>query len=348
MNVHLHLEFGSANTMKAKPRPQEISSRKTAPFFALLGMAALCLMLAAGRPGSAGTPVPEAGREPLQATDLPNLRAPTLGGRQLWADRAYQGGWRVQCHVWTGHCRLLDPSDRRQAWGDFQSVMADFSARRKAGQIRANRPHLVVLLHGLGRSRQMFAELARTLEASGYEAAALAYPSTRRPLADQADELAALLGRLEGVQRVSFVTHSLGGMVLRRLLAEERAYQRTIAPGRAVLIAPPSQGARLADLLRDVPAYRALSGPAGQEITTAAAASLPSPNIPFGIIAGVRGDGAGYNPLLPGEDDGVVSLAEVRLNGAADFLTVEELHTFIALHHDTLRAVPAFLATGRF
>ena len=334
--------------MKAKLRLEETFSRKTALISAFLGAAALWLMLGLGEAGSAGEPSPQPARGPGQATALFNLQAPTLGGRQLWADRAYQGGWRVQCHVWTDHCRLLDPRDARQAWGGFEAVLADFSARRISGDIRANRPHLVVLLHGLGRSRHMFADLAKTLEARGYEVADLAYPSTRRPLSAQADELAALLGRMEGVERVSFVTHSLGGMVLRRLLAEERAFQRTITPGRAALIAPPSQGAQLADLLRDIPAYRALSGPAGQEITTKAAAKLPPPNIPFGIIAGIRGDGAGYNPLLPGEDDGVVSLAEVRLEGASDFLTVEALHTFIANHPEVLRAVPAFLATGRF
>ena len=315
---------------------------------ALVGAAALWLMLGSGKPGSAGDVLAQPATKPAKATALFGAGGPTLGGRQLWTDRAYQAGWRVQCHVWTGHCRLLDPKDRRRAWGDFDAVMADFSERRGTGQIRANRPHLVVLLHGLGRTRHMFTDLAKTLEAGGYEVADLAYPSTRRSLSEQADQLAALLGRLEGVERVSFVTHSLGGMVLRRLLAEERAYQKTIAPGRAVLIAPPSQGARLADLLRYVPAYRALSGPAGQEITTGAAALLPPPRIPFGIIAGVRGDGAGYNPLLPGEDDGVVSLAEARLAGAADFLTVEELHTFIANHPETLRAVPGFLATGLF
>jgi len=334
--------------MKAKFKLEETLSRKTALILVFLGAAALWLMLGIGKAGSAWEAFPQPGTEPAQATALSNLQAPTLGGRQLWADRTYQAGWRVQCHVWTDHCRLLDPRDVRQAWGGFEAVLAEFSARRKAGRVSANRPHLVVLLHGLGRSRHMFSDLAKTLETRGYEVADLAYPSTRRPLSAQADELAALLGRMEGVERVSFVTHSLGGMVLRRLLAEERAYQQTITPDRAILIAPPSQGAHLADLLQDIPAYRALTGPAGQEITTEAALKLPAPNIPFGIIAGVSGDGAGYNPLLPGEDDGVVSLAEARLEGASDFLMVEALHTFIANHPETLRAVSAFLATGRF
>ncbi|MGB0330618.1 MAG: hypothetical protein ACPGPE_02230, partial [Planctomycetota bacterium] len=48
---------------------------------------------------------------------LPNLALPTLGGSQLWADLAVEGGWRVQRHVWTGHARLLDRDDVRRAWG---------------------------------------------------------------------------------------------------------------------------------------------------------------------------------------------------------------------------------------
>ncbi len=334
--------------MTAGCKEEDTLSRKTLRVPLVLGAAAFWLMLTIGVAGHAGEPSPHSSAEPAQVWAMSNLPLRTIGGRQLWVDRAYQAGWRVQCHVWTDHCRLLDRKDVRQAWGNFEAVLAAFSERRKAGHIRANRPQLVVLLHGLGRSRHMFSELIKTLEARGYEVADLAYPSTRRPLSAQADDLAALLGRIEGVERVSFVTHSLGGMVLRQLLAEERAYQETTAPGRAVLIAPPSQGARLADLLRDLPAYRALSGPAGQEITTKAAPKLPPANIPFGVIAGIKGDGAGYNPLLPGEDDGVVSLAETRLEGAADYLTVESLHTFIASHPTTIRAVPCFLAKGRF
>ena len=156
------------------------------------------------------------------------------------------------------------------------------------------------------------------------------------------------MGRLEDVERVSFVTHSLGGMVVRELLGRPRDFANGIEFGRAVLIAPPSKGALMADWLQDVPAYQALSGPSGQEITSEGAQDLPLPSIPFAVIAGIKGDGEGYSPLLPGEDDGVVALDEARLEGAADFLAVEAIHTFIADQPETIRAVKAFLATGRF
>ncbi len=276
-------------------------------------------------------------------------KLPTLGGRQLWADRYYHAGWRIQRHVWTRHHRLLDPQDRRRAWGSFAETRAAFEAFRSQQAVRANRPHLVVLLHGMGRTRHMFPALEAALTAEGYEVAALAYPSTRQDLAAHAADLDALLSGLEGVERVSFVTHSLGGIVLRRYLADRDA----AAPGgqpalhRAVLVAAPNHGAALARMLEEVPAYRLLAGPAGGEITPAMLESLPVPAIPFALVAGVSGDGEGYNPLLPGEDDLVVGLEEALLPGAARVLEVREIHTFIADNPATIALVRDFLGGSR-
>ena len=147
---------------------------------------------------------------------------------------------------------------------------------------------------------------------------------------------------------VSFVTHSLGGLLLREVLGRDSAWRRRIALGRAVMLAPPNQGAAIADALQGFTPYHLLFGDSGRAVTSEAAANLPLPPLPFGIIAGGRGDNAGTNPLLEGDDDGVVRVAESRLPGAADFLRIDALHSFIMDHAETVSAVPQFLETGRF
>ena len=76
-------------------------------------------------------------------------------------------------------------------------------------------------------------------------------------------------------------------------------------------------------------------------------AKLPTPDFEFAVIAGHRGTEDGYNPLIPGDDDGMVSVASTRLPGAADFLTVTSLHLWLLSHADAIAATTRFLTSGR-
>ncbi len=115
-----------------------------------------------------------------------------------------------------------------------------------------------------------------------------------------------------------------------------------------MLIAPPNQGSAIARLLEDVPAYRLIYGAAGQQLTPEEVSKIPMLAHSFGIIAGGKRDGSGFNPLLPGDDDGTVRVAETDLDGAADFLVVPEIHATISNHPDTVQATIGFLKQGKF
>ncbi len=279
----------------------------------------------------------------------PNLPARTLGGLQLWADRMWLARWRIQEHVYTGHFRLLGPDHRRRAWGSWEQCRAALERARVEQGFPAPAPHLVVLVHGLGRASFAWGRMEEHLRAAGYEVATITYPSTRRSLDEHAAQLAGILDHAEGAERVSFVTHSLGGLVVRALLAREGdPWRRTIAPGRVVMLAPPSQGSSMAETLKDFLPFEWLAGPVGQELALRDGGLVPPPPVDFGIIAGGKGDGEGWNPLLDGDDDGVVSVEETRLPGAADFLVVPRLHTWLMNAPEVLAAVERFLAEGRF
>jgi pimeloyl-ACP methyl ester carboxylesterase len=281
------------------------------------------------------------------AEELPTLPLPTLGGRQLWQDVAYHAGWRVQRHVWTGHQRLLDPDGWRRAWGGASQVRKQFEAVREDPAISPSSDHLVVLVHGWGRTQGMFAEMEEALVAEGYDVLRLAYPSTRLAIAEHAAALTTLISDLQGVREVSFVTHSLGGIVLRKMLATRPGPESAARLHRAVLIAAPNQGAQLAEELQGFDPFHWIGGPVAAELTPERLAALPAPSLPFITIAGARNTAEGWNPLIPGDDDGVVALAETRLKGAEAHHVVSALHTFIVDHPKTIAITRAYLAQPR-
>ncbi len=285
----------------------------------------------------------------LAQNDAPwNLPTPTLGGTQLWRDAHVFAGWRIQENVLTGHFRLLDPGDIRRAWGTYAQCRARLDDLKRRQGIAAPSRHLVLLVHGILRSTGTFSELEKALIEAGFDAVAISYPSSRGTIEAHAEGLARLLDRQEGSDSVSFVTHSMGGLVVRHLLARDGAWRRRIEVRRIVLIAPPNQGSAIARLLKDIPVYRLLYGAAGQQLTPEKAAGIPALDYPFAIIAGGKGDDSGFNPLLPGDDDGTLAVTETRLEGTKGFLVVPEIHALISNRQETIRATIDFLKYGKF
>lgn len=277
-----------------------------------------------------------------------NFPFPTLGGKQIWADIFIRDGWRIQHNVLSGHCRLLDRNNIRRAWGTPEQCRERFETLFRQGNAMPGNEHLVMLVHGLGRSAGAFTVLEDSLRRDGYATANVNYPSTRLGIAEHADNLERIIESLEGVTTISFVTHSLGGLVVRNLLARKGGWRDRITVHRLVMIAPPNRGSQIADRLKGLPAFRWLTGESGQGLTTEAAAVLPVPDIEFGIIAGGRGNGNGFNPLLPGDNDGLVTVAETALDGARDFMLVRTTHGLVDDHPQTIDATLAFLRSGQF
>jgi pimeloyl-ACP methyl ester carboxylesterase len=210
-------------------------------------------------------------------------------------------------------------------------------------------PETVVLLHGLMRRASSMRPLALRLEREGFAVRNVGYPSWRldreRLLARLDSELAPWRG--DGTGRVHFVTHSLGGILLRAWLEREPL----AALGRVVMLAPPNAGSEVVDRLGAWRMARVLLGPTGQLLGTREGAwpgGLPPAGFEVGIIAGTRSINPLFSVVLPGENDGSVSVASTRLAGAAGFLTVPHTHTFIMRSRRVHDEVIGFLRTGRF
>ncbi|MBT3187882.1 MAG: alpha/beta fold hydrolase [Anaerolineae bacterium] len=207
-------------------------------------------------------------------------------------------------------------------------------------------PTKVVLLHGLGRASLSMAYLANQLAKAGYDPVNLSYPSFKYPVEKLATDfvLPAILNRDEPTH---FVTHSLGGIIVRQIADSNPDFRI----GRVVMLAPPNAGSEVAETLSKWAWFRAFNGPAGEQLGTSAK-SLPKSLGPapfqLGIIAGNRTVNPLLSRLIEGENDGRFSVENAKLEGMADFLVLPVSHPFIMLNKTVSEETIHFLEHGAF
>jgi triacylglycerol lipase len=211
-------------------------------------------------------------------------------------------------------------------------------------------PAHVVLLHGLGRSRRSMGKMGRRLTAAGFRVHNLGYPSRQariQCLASACLPPALDACRREGAARIHFVTHSMGGLLVRWFL------ERTRVPevGRVVMLSPPNGGSEVVDALARHRLFHVLLGPAAGQMGTdrhSLVRQLGPVNFELGVIAGDRALDPIGAFIIPGADDGRVAVERARVAGMADFRVIHATHAFIMRHSDALHQTVCFLRTGRF
>ncbi len=313
-------------------------------WFALLAAVWLAVPLQGGEPRTPGLKVPN--------LDVP---LPTLGGWQFWTDELFFHKWRIQRNASSGVYRLLDARDFQHARGSFDACRAKLEEIKREKELPPMRGTAVVVLHGLLRSRGAMAGLCEHLERQGkYSVCNMGYASGQHDVAAHARALDRVLQNLDGVEEIHLVAHSMGNIVVRHYLHDRyRDKDRPADPRikRFVMLAPPNHGSLLAYVVGENKVFAALAGEAGQQLGRDWAkieARLATPKFEFGVIAGGRGNGKGYNPLLPGDDDGTVTVAGTRLSGARDFVVVPVLHGVATRDPRVADLTLSFLQHGHF
>jgi triacylglycerol lipase len=208
----------------------------------------------------------------------------------------------------------------------------------------------VVLLHGLARSSHTMDKLSQRLVDAGYRTCNIAYPSRQHSVETLAADyvlpaIEACFGGNAGA--IDFVTHSLGGIIVRQLAASGSP----IRFGRVVMLSPPNQGSQVVDKLGGLALFKAINGPAGQQLGTSVTQlphTLGSANFELGVLTGNRSINCILSLLIPGDDDGKVAVENARLAGMQDFLVLPTSHPFIMKNRAAQAQVLHFLAHGAF
>lgn len=210
-----------------------------------------------------------------------------------------------------------------------------------------------VLLHGLGRTPRSMRPLERALKASGYRVLNLGYPSRSTNIANLARMVAREIGQWDAGRPLDFVTHSLGGILLRVAVADGMLPLDRVR--RVVMLGPPNGGSELADKLPRLrivgPLYQRFTGPAGLELGTTASgvpAQLPAVGFELGVIAGNRSMNPFFSAMLGAPNDGKVRVDRARVHGMRDFIVVPSWHPLLMVSATVAEQALYFLEHGAF
>ncbi len=211
-----------------------------------------------------------------------------------------------------------------------------------------SRPDSVILLHGLARSDRSMNKLQQALLQKGYRVHNVSYASTRNNIEKLAEEaIGPALKLCPKAQKLHFVTHSLGGILVRQYLLRHEIDNL----GRVVMLGPPNKGSEVVDKLRNFPGFHFINGDAGLELGTGEGSvpnQLGAANFDLGIIAGTRSINLILSRMIAGVDDGKVSVESTKLEGMHDHLELEVTHPFMMRNNKVIEQVIHYLETGRF
>ncbi len=205
----------------------------------------------------------------------------------------------------------------------------------------------VVLLHGLARTSRSMAKMEKSLVADGYNVINVDYPSRSATIEKLSEQVfQGLEKKLPDLGKVHFVTHSMGGILLREYLEKQAATQWL---GNVVMLAPPSRGSEVTDKLGGIKLYQWINGPAGNQLGTQGhPLRLKVPEFELGIIAGDRSINPILSMLIPGPDDGKVSLARVKPAAYTDYLELHVTHACMMRNPKVIEQTKHFLKHGHF
>lgn len=207
----------------------------------------------------------------------------------------------------------------------------------------------VILLHGLGDVKLSMLKLENALKKEGYTTKNVGYSTTGETIESLSEKkLSSIVDKYRkiGFKKIHFVTHSMGGLIVRHYLQDH-----TLPTGsRIVMLSPPNHGSEVADHFQKSKFYQLIVGSVGQELATdSSILSELKPIVPeVGIIAGNKSSNPYFSRMIPGEDDGRVAVDNTKLTEMKDFLVVPSTHLTIKYNDEVIKQTKFFLKNGKF
>lgn len=274
----------------------------------------------------------------------------TFGGGHFWEDVFFYQKWRIQRNYITKKCRLLDNWDIRRHEGYFEECRQAFLKYIEAYEIARQKGHMVIMIHSLGQSKNVFKPLWRAVIKNGFLAAAVNYPSSQKDLDAHVKQFHFFLDHLEDIETISFVTFGAGSAVLQRLLSDKADWQTRLKISRAVEVAPYIKGSALMDSLSRSKMFGFVIGPMGQDLAPEKAARLPQiKGIDTGIILSNKSFAEKVLETVTGTRTPMLSPEEVQdITGAKEVIEIKDHHLNTFNNERICRSVVNFLKDGRF
>jgi triacylglycerol lipase len=208
----------------------------------------------------------------------------------------------------------------------------------------------VVLLHGLCRQSGCMQKMSRALAGEGFVVENTSYPSRTagiESLSEMAIARALASSELKDCSQIHFVTHSLGGILVRSYFKRHKDARL----GRVVMLGPPNGGSEVVDRLGSWWIFKKINGPAGLELGTNPESTpnrLGPVDFELGVIAGDRSINWINSLMIRGSDDGKVSLERTKVRGMKEHITIHATHPYLLKNKRAIQYTVQFLKEGSF
>lgn len=206
----------------------------------------------------------------------------------------------------------------------------------------------VVLLHGLARTTSSMHKMETALNSAGYTVHNLGYDSRHQTVEELALDVTEQIEKVtSNASQIHIVTHSLGGILVRQIQATTPLAKL----GRVVMLSPPNAGSEVVDRIGHWWLFKKLNGPAGQQLGTdhtSLVNQLGKIDFECGVITGDRSINWINSLMIPGKDDGKVSITSAKVQGLADYKVVHATHPYIMKKKSVIVDVIHFLQTACF
>lgn len=208
----------------------------------------------------------------------------------------------------------------------------------------------VYIIHGHGGNRLLMNKITKHVQKEGYAVENFGYLSFSEDIVSVSERLYNKI-IAENYDTISFVTHSMGALIVRNLYKRIEKSNCFPAIHRIVMIAPPNNGTPVADYFYPSKFWRFILGKNAIHLTTednSGANALPIPDCEIGLIFGIKGSKIGYNPFLKADNDGYIVPEHAMLGIEKDIAYIKAGHTSITQKSETVKLVINFLEKGMF